>query len=227
MRNEMKMKEKERSNLIMKIFGKKQFAVLAALLVAVMIGTASAETIAPLPARIDLDHLCDRFVTTDIEYQGNGIATLTLFEDERFDAEALRALKEGDVIVSDGEETAVVTIEWDGPDLFVNRNTETEMLFCETGDEEFEHVYYQMDDRIPQVKLGSMDQEILPYMTMLDWVDAETGEVLEQVAVRDGEALLKLLEEDNGPSFSVRNVRILYDNNNQPVLIWRYYSPAQ
>lgn len=203
-------------------------AVSALLLALVLAGTAMAETVSPLPPQTDINNLADRFVTTDIEYTGNGKATLTLYENERFDADAIKAVKAGDVILSEGQAISVESVEWDGPDLYFNRGTDSEALFCENSQGTFEHVYHIEDDRIAQVKLGTMDQEILPYITMLDWVDAKTGESYEdKPAVRNGDELLKLLESNDGPSFSVNNVRILYDSNNKPVLIWRYYSPAQ
>ena len=212
----------------MKMNGKKLIAVTAALLLAVvMVGAAAADTINPLPVKTDINKLEDRFVTTDIEYKGNGRATMTLYENELFDADTIKAAKAGDVIVSDGQEVTVETVDWDGPDLYFNKGTDNEMLFCDNSDGTFNHVYHDEDDRIPQAKIGTIDVEILPYITMLDWVDPKTGDSLDKVAVRDGDELKALLEGKEGPSFSVKNVRTLFDNNNQPVLVWRYYSPAQ
>ncbi|MBQ8095401.1 MAG: hypothetical protein IJ242_17745 [Clostridia bacterium] len=194
------------------------------ILMLAVFGTAAGEVITPLQPQIDLSNLNDRFITTNIEYKGNNMMTLTLYENEQFDADAIRSVNIGDIILSDGEELPVKSIEWDGPDLYFNRNTEDEVLFCDTTKGTFERI--MEDDMVPQVKLGSLEQEVLPYMVMLDWVDAETGDILDNVAVRNGDELLALLESGNGPSFSVFNVRILY-NDYQPMLIWRFYSPAQ
>lgn len=204
---------------------KKLTAVLTALVLCVTLaGVAAAETVSPLPATIDMDHLDGRFITTDVVYKGNGIAELTLYENECFDGETIKAVKPGDVIVSDGEETTVETVKWDGPDLWINQGTENEMLFCEEKDGTFQHV--MENDYIPQLKIGTMEQEILPYMTMLDWVDAKNGEILENVALRNGDELKALLESNDGPAFDVKNVKVLYTSG-QPELFWRYYSPAQ
>ena len=151
--------------------------------------------------------------------------TLTLLENEQFSAEAVKAIKAGDVIVSDGEETTVETLEWDGPDLFINRGTEKEMLLTDASHGVFERV--MENDRVPKLTIGTLEQEIEPYMIMLDWVDPKTGEVLDDIAVRSGDELKALLESNDGPSFAVENVRMLFDSGNQPCLIWRYYSPAQ
>lgn len=206
--------------------GKRIIAVLAACVLAVAAaGTALAETVRPNPGKIDIQDLGGRFITTDIEYKGNGMADLTLLENEQFDAEVVKAIQPGDVICSDGEEIKVESLEWDGPDLFINRGTAQEMLLCDNG-----HGFYERwmeDDRVPQLTVGTITCEILPYMMLLDWVDPVSGELLEDLALRSGEDLLTLLERADGPSFAVENVRVLYDDNSQPVLFWRYYSPAQ
>lgn len=210
----------------MKLINKKVIAMAAAAAMSVtMIGASLADTIQPLPIKTDIQHLEDHFVTTNIEYKGNGIMTLTLLENEQFSAETVKAIKAGDVIVSDGEETTVETLEWDGPDLFINRGTEKEMLLTDASHGVFERV--MENDRVPKLTIGTLEQEIEPYMIMLDWVDPKTGEVLDDIAVRSGDELKALLESNDGPSFAVENVRMLFDNGNQPCLIWRYYSPAQ
>jgi hypothetical protein len=210
----------------MKLINKKVIAMAAAAAMSVtMIGASLADTIQPLPIKTDIQHLEDHFVTTNIEYKGNGIMTLTLLENEQFSAETVKAIKAGDVIVSDGEETTVETLEWDGPDLFINRGTEKEMLLTDASHGVFERV--MENDRVPKLTIGTLEQEIEPYMIMLDWVDPKTGEVLDDIAVRSGDELKALLESNDGPSFAVENVRMLFDSGNQPCLIWRYYSPAQ
>ena len=210
----------------MKLINKKVIAMAAAAAMSItMIGASLADTIQPLPIKTDIQHLEDHFVTTNIDYKGNGIMTLTLLENEQFSAETVKAIKAGDVIVSDGEETTVETLEWDGPDLFINRGTEKEMLLTDASHGVFERV--MENDRVPKLTIGTLEQEIEPYMIMLDWVDPKTGEVLDDIAVRSGDELKALLESNDGPSFAVENVRMLFDSGNQPCLIWRYYSPAQ
>ena len=210
----------------MKLINKKVIAMAAAAAMSVtMIGASLADTIQPLPIKTDIQHLEDHFVTTNIDYKGNGIMTLTLLENEQFSAETVKAIKAGDVIVSDGEETTVETLEWDGPDLFINQKKKKEMLLTDASHGVFERV--MENDRVPKLTIGTLEQEIEPYMIMLDWVDPKTGEVLDDIAVRSGDELKALLESNDGPSFAVENVRMLFDSGNQPCLIWRYYSPAQ
>ena len=211
----------------MKLINKNKIIAMAAAaaMSVTMIGASLADTIQPLPIKTDIQHLEDHFVTTNIDYKGNGIMTLTLLENEQFSAETVKAIKAGDVIVSDGEETTVETLEWDGPDLFINRGTEKEMLLTDASHGVFERV--MENDRVPKLTIGTLEQEIEPYMIMLDWVDPKTGEVLDDIAVRSGDELKALLESNDGPSFAVENVRMLFDSGNQPCLIWRYYSPAQ
>ena len=120
---------------------KKLLAISLALVLALaLVVTASAETIQPKPVTIDINHLEDRMVKTDIEYKEGNMMTLTLYENERFDADAIKAVKAGDVIVTDGEEVAIETVDTDGPDILFNKGKDSEMLFCDAGNGEFEHV---------------------------------------------------------------------------------------
>ena len=205
---------------------KKITALLAATLLAILaLGSALADTITPNPGKIDMNNLADRYVTTNIEYKGSGIATLTLLENEQFDAETVKAIKVGDVIRTDGEEITVETLTWDGPDLKINEGTAQEILLCDAGSGVFERV--EENDRVPQLTAGTMEWEILPYVVMLDEVDPVTGEILEKPVVRTGDELVSLLESGDGPSFAAENVHVLYDHSNRPMLVWRFYSPAQ
>ena len=197
--------------------------ILAAM--AALICTASAETIQAKPVTIDIDHLEGRMVKTDIEYKEGNTMTLTLYENERFDAEAIRAVKAGDVIVTDGEEVTIETIDADGPDIIFNKGTENEMLFCDAGNDEFEHV--MESDYVPWIRLGTMDVEILEYYPILDAIDPITGDLLEEYAIYRGDTLKELLQNPDAVGFNCKNVDIVYDRNNQPVLVRRQYSPAQ
>ena len=205
---------------------KKLLAISLALVLALaLVVTASAETIQPKPTTIDINHLEDRMVKTDIEYKEGNMMTLTLYENERFDAEAIKAVKAGDVIVTDGEEVTIETVDADGPDILFNKGTGNEMLFCDAGNGEFEHV---MDsDYVPWIKLGSMEMEILEYYPILDAIDPITGDLLEEYAIYRGDKLKELLQDKDAVGFDCKNVDVVYDHNNQPVLMKREFSSAQ
>ena len=192
---------------------------------AAAICTASAETITAKPVTIDINRLEDRMVKTDIDYKEGDMMTLTLYENERFDAEAIRAVKAGDVIVTDGKEITIESIDADGPDIIFNKGTENEMLFCDAGNDEFEHV--MESDYVPWIKLGSMDMEILEYYPILDAIDPVTGDLLEEYALYRGDKLKELLQNPDAVGFNCKNVDVVYDRNNQPVLIKREFSSAQ
>ena len=200
-------------------------AVMTLTVLFTLICTASAETIRAKDITIDINRLEDRMVKTDIEYKGGDIMTLTLYENERFDAEAIKAVKAGDVIVSDGEEVAIESVEPDGPDIIFNKGTENEMLFCDAGNNEFEHV--MESDYVPWIRLGSMDVEILEYYPILDAIDPLTGDLLEEYAIYRGDKLKELLQNPDAVGFNCKNVDVVYDRNNQPVLIKREFSSAQ
>ena len=205
---------------------KKLICIMMALtLSSAVICAACAETIRPNPVTIDFNHLEDRMVKTDIDYKEGNIMTLTLYENERFDAEAIKAVKAGDVIVTDGEEITIESIEADGPDIIFNKDTENEMLFCDAGNDKFEHV--MESDYVPWIKLGSMDMEILDYYPILDAIDPITGDILDEYALYRGDKLKELLQNPDAVGFNCKNVDVVYDRNNQPVLMVRYFSSAQ
>ncbi len=209
---------------------KKLIAVTAALvLVLAVVCTAAAEgkTVTALYPKTDIYNLKDKFVTTDIALKegSKDIAVFTLYERERFDEDAVRNVVPGDVIVTGGESVEIKTIDVDGPDFIFNKGTPTEMLFCDAGKGTFEHV--GLNDIVPDIKLGSIEVELLDYFPFLDWIDPKSGEPLEQVALRSGEELRTLLADSEAVGFSSGSVRVLYDNNNQPQMIWRFYSPLQ
>lgn len=164
-------------------------------------------------------------VKTDIEYKEGNMMTLTLFENERFDAEAIKAVKAGDIIVTDDEEVTIETVDTDGPDIIFNKGGDSEMLFCDAGNDEFEHV--EASDYVPWIKLGSMDMEILEYYPILDAIDPRTGDLLDEYAIYRGDKLKELLQEKDAVGFNCKNVDVVFDRNNQPVLMKREYSSAQ
>ena len=198
---------------------------LALVLALTLIVTASAETIQPKPVTIDMDHLENRMVKTDIEYKEGNMMTLTLYENERFDAEAIKAVKSGDVIVTDGEEITIETVDTDGPDIIFNKGKDSEMLFCDRGNAEFEHV--GDSDYVPWIRIGSKDVEILEYYPILDAIDPRTGDILDEYAVYRGDKLRELLQDKDAISFDCKNTDVVYDWLNQIVLIRREFSSAQ
>ena len=202
---------------------KKMILLAAALILA--LSAASAETIRPKLTFIDLKRLENRMVKTDVDYKGGDTMTLTLYEPERFDAGAIRAAKAGDAIFTDGEEVAIESVTEDGPDILFNAGTASEMLFCDAGYDEFEHV--MEDDAVPYLLLGTMECEILEYYPVLDWIDPITGEPQDDPAVYRGDKLKELLGNPEAVGFNCKNVDIVYDRNNQIALMQRYYSPAQ
>ena len=205
---------------------KKLIALSLALVLALaLVCTASAETIQAKPVEISMDNLEDRMVRTDLEYKDGNKMLLTLYAPERFAAAAIQAVKPGDVVVTDGKEVKIETIDQGGPDFIFNKGTENEMLFCDAGHDEFEHV---MDsDYVPWIKLGERELEQLEYYPIIDNIDPLTGDVLEEPIIYRGDRLMELLKNPEAITFSVKNVDVVYDRNNMPVLMIRYFSSAQ
>ena len=109
--------------------------------------------------------------------------------------------------------------------IIFNKGTENEMLFCDAGNDEFEHV--MESDYVPWIRLGTMDVEILEYYPILDAIDPITGDPLEEYAIYRGDKLKELLQNPDAVGFNCKNVDVVYDRNNQPVLMRREFSSAQ
>ena len=205
---------------------KKLIALSLALILALAtVCAASAETVQAKPADIDAANLENRMVKTDIEYKEEDKMLLTLYAPERFDAAAVKAVQPGDVIVTDGEEVTIETVEEDGPDLIFNKGTENEMLFCDAGHDEFERV--MENDYVPWIKVAVIELELLEYYPVIDYIDPLTGGILEDPVIYRGDRLMELLKNPEAVTFAVKNVDVVYDRNNMPVLMIRHYSPAQ
>ena len=205
---------------------KKLIAIsLSLLLVLALVCAACAETVQAKPVEIDSANLEGRMIRTDIEYKEDDRMLLTLYVPERFEAAAVRALQAGDAVVTGGEEVRIETVDTDGPDFVFNKGAENEMLFCDAGHDEFEHV--MEDDNVPWIQLTAMELEHLEYYPVIDWIDPITGDVLEDPVVYRGDRLMELLKNPEAVTFAVKNVDVVYDRNNMPVLMVRHYSPAQ
>ena len=201
------------------------FIMIALALSLAIACAASAETIQAKPVTIDINRLEGRMVKTDIDYKEGNFMTLTLYENERFDASVIKAVKVGDVIVTDGQEVSIESIDADGPDIIFNKGTTNEMLFCDAGNDEFEHV--MESDYVPWIKLGSMDMEILEYYPILDAIDPIMGDILEEYTIYRGDKLKELLQNPDAVGFNCKNVDVVYDRNNQPVLMRREFTSSQ
>ena len=191
-----------------------------------MVGAACAETVQPNPVTIDFSKLDDRYVTADIKY-ADGKVSLELYELECFDKEAIEGLKAGDVLETDGKQITVETAAPDGEtgDFYINKDTDSQLLLClNTLTGCYEVNYPEEDDRVPFISIGTLENvELDAYTVFLDASDPEA----ELPTMYNGTDLLKKLQDPNEAAFDVKNIKVLFGIDNQPVLIWRYYSVAQ
>ena len=89
----------------------------------------------------------------------------------------------------------------------------------------YEHV--MENDIAPWITIGTMELEILEYYPILDLIDPMTGDMLDEYVVYRGDKLKELLQDPDAIGFNVKNTDVVYDWNNQIVLIMREFSPAQ
>ena len=219
------IREQERKEERKETKMKKWISIMAALalcLAAAACACAEGRTISPNPVTLDLENLENRCVRTDVEYKEDNMMRLTLYEPERFAPEAIQNTQVGDVIITNGEEVAISSIEKDGPDYVFNKDTETEMLFCD-GVRYFEHV--MEGEEVPWVKVGTLEMDIPAYLPILVTKEPGSMEEMEKLEVRYGEELKTLLQNQEGEGFNSRNVDVVFDNGNKPSLMRRYGAP--
>ena len=190
-----------------------------------LIGAACAETVNANPATIDINRLGDRFVTADLKIV-DGKVKMELFEHECFAKEAIENLKAGDVLVTEGEPVTVETAAPDGEtgDFYINKDKERQVLLCLNTATGCYEVVQPEDDRTPFIKIGELeDVELNDYLVFLDWSDPDAFAPV----MHNGTELEEMLRAGDGAAFDVKNVRVLFDTNNMPFMVWRFYSVAQ
>ena len=190
-----------------------------------LIGAACAETVNANPATIDINRLGDRFVTADLKIV-DGKVKMELFEHECFAKEAIENLKAGDVLVTEGEPVTVETAAPDGEtgDFYINKDKERQVLLCLNTATGCYEVVQPEDDRTPFIKIGELeDVELNDYLVFLDWSDPDAFAPV----MHNGTELEEMLRAGDGAAFDVKNVRVLFDTNNMPFMVWRSYSVAQ
>lgn len=203
---------------------KKLTAILVLVFILMLPGMILAEgtVVRPKAPQIDMDRLNNRYVLTDIHYEGDGKATLTLYEDERFPADAMEGLKVGDTVVSGGEEIHIQSLEIDEEEgyIFLNLGTNDERLFYRN--EHDEYLESGVNDLSPQLTLGTMQMEIGEYTTVLDMSDNDTG----RAVVLSSADMIREMESGNGIGFENKNVYVLFSGN-YPWIVIRFYTPWQ
>ena len=189
---------------------------------------ASADVIKPMPSAVDPWSVAGQAVyvrVLDFDWRAETV-TVALCDVETFDREAIQAMTAGDVIVSEGREIEVRTIWEDAPVIIVNEDDEALALW-ENDDGNYESAYGYTDMRVWTV-VGERTFELSDDLVFLDGINPSTGEMLTLPTANTLRELRRIMEgEDYDPGFSAQNAYMVFDDEQEAVVLARFYVPWQ
>ena len=189
---------------------------------------ASADVIKPMPSAVNPWSVAGQAVYVrlqDIDWRAETV-TVALCDVETFDREAIQAMTAGDVIVSEGREIEVRTICEDAPVIIVNEDDEALALW-ENDDGNYESAYGYTDMRVWTV-VGERTFELSDDLVFLDGINPSTGEMLTLPTANTLRELRRIMEgEEYDPGFSAQNAYMVFDDEQEAVVLARFYVPWQ
>ena len=161
----------------------------------------------------------------DIDWRAETV-TVALCDVETFDRDAIQAMTVGDVIVSEGRKIEVRTICEDAPVIIVNEDDEALALW-ENDDGNYESAYGYTDMRVWTV-VGERTYELSDDMVFLDGINPSTGEMLTLPTANTLRELRRIMEgEEYDPGFSAQNAYMVFNDEQEAVVLARFYVPWQ
>lgn len=207
---------------------KKRIALLLTAMLLLSAAVASAAVIKPMPSAVDLWSVAGQAVyvrVLDFDWRAETV-TVALCDVETFDRDAIQAMTVGDVIVSEGREIEVRTIWEDAPVIIVNEDGEALALW-ENDDGNYESAYGYTDMRVWTV-VGERTFELSDDLVFLDGINPSTGEMLTLPTANTLRELRRIMEgEDYDPGFSAQNAYMVFDDEQEAVVLARFYVPWQ
>ena len=207
---------------------KKRITLMLSALLLLTATAASADVIHPLPSAVDPWSVAGQAVYVrlqDIDWRAETV-TVALCDVETFDREAIQAMTVGDVIVSEGRKIEVRSIWEDAPVIIVNEDAEALALW-ENDDGNYESAYNYTDMKVWTV-VGERAFELSDDLVFLDGIDPSTGELLDLPTAHTLRELRQIIEgEEYDPGFSAQNAYMVFDDEQEAVVLVRFYVPWQ
>lgn len=207
---------------------KKKTLLLLVGLLTLLAAAASANVIRPMPSAIDAQSVANQAVyvqVLDFDWRAETV-TVALCDVETFDRESIQAMTAGDVIVSGGRRIEVRTIQEDAPVMIVNEDDEALALW-EKDDGNYQSTSAYTDMGVWTV-VGERTFELSDDLIFLDGIDPSTGEPLTLPTAHTLRELRQIMEgEEYDPGFSAQNAYMVFDDEQEAVLLVRFYVPWQ
>lgn len=216
----------------------KRFALLLVLALTLCAAPALAQTVLPAPATIDPAHLAHREVLANItSYDPTSESIqVTLLEPVVYQAESIRSLVPGDVLLVDGNEYTVENFSFDQDGMFCYINEYEDgapcdlMLYMDNPAAGTYRPVMEGDVRIVQ-PVGTLTLTLPENIVLLDNLDPAYGEPLDVPTIYVGYSFANMLlaaqQEQDAVGFAALNTYILFDEYEQPCVVRRIYVPWQ
>ncbi len=215
----------------------KKFPIAIALMLSLLLllcSAASADTITAMAIEINPEHLEKTASYARILGYNEEKNTLTveLIVPEVFDYQDIKALKPGDSIYTDSHEVLIDTIEVDDWGTYLingGKNDEDVVSLTEDLNGNFRP---DLDDDYVWLSLAVIECPVKDSLLFLDYIDEDSGNVLELPVVHPVTELvsrLKALEtsEVYPVGLATNNVYVVFDSEGNLATIQRYYVPWQ
>ena len=205
---------------------KKSIILLLSALMMLAAASACAKTITPMPVRVNPDAVANQAVYVrlrDIDWRAETV-TVALCEPETFAREDIETLQAGDILLSGGEEMKISSIKEDLPAVLINSDEDAFALW-ENADGDFESMRYA---RKTWTIVGERTFELSDDLIFLDGIDPSTGEALTLPTAHTLRGLKGILTKaEYDPGFAADNAYMVFDDEQEAVLLARFYVPWQ
>lgn len=207
---------------------KKKLTLLLAVIATLLAAAASADVIRPMPSAIDAQSVANQAVyvrVLDFDWRAETV-TVALCDEATFDREAIQAMAVGDTIVIDGMEIEVRSIWEDDYLIIVNEDDEV-LALSENDDGNYDSTY-AYDDRGVWMAVGERTFELSDDFIFLDGIEPSTGAPLGLPSAHTLRELRQIVEgEEYDPGFSAQNAYMVFDDEQEAVVLVRFYVPWQ
>lgn len=204
----------------------KKLILLLAALMTLTASCACAKTISPLPARIDPDAVANQAVSVrllEIDWRAQTV-TVALCEPEAFACEDILSLQAGDVLRSRDGDIRVVSIESDQPTIRINPD-EDALTLTENANGDFESMLYE---RKVYRAVAERTFALADDLVFLDGIDPSSGEALDMPTAHTPEELSAILAGTSyGPGFMADNTYMVFNDDQEALVLGRFYVPWQ
>ena len=199
--------------------------LICLLLCSALAVSASAATVYPLPSSISIGNLRGQELPVDITWEGGWEARMTIYAQDFYSASDLAGLRVGDSILIEGRLESVRSIVREGDSLMINETAEN----CYSFYDEYGNGTFSCTDsyfHTTSSVIGALVIDPNIRFTCLDYLDRENMSYRDPPLVYSPNEFIEVLKTDR-TGFRSNFTYALFDADNLPKMIYRYYSAIE